>query len=471
MYWEPENEAINDDTDSEYNVTEEYSSEGEQGILYLSSSSDPECSEEDNVAEQCHKDGLRKSKRRKHKAEAKLMTLSGRCVKRRNLDEHDASSSRTKRVKKQKSGRKSSKKSVNTKALRPQRIAARNAMSLFSQITEASADEDEGGSEDDSSESEITQQDSNLLSNEADCNLQNLRLKDAKAEKASLCNSVDVVKPLEPYASQMNTGKTRLVLKLPLHTRPQIVNEANLATSTSSPTQGTIKEAWVDLISQDPGSSSANPLAIINELSKNCNTNDFRETESERVEGHLETSVGDMESKLRWGEFKGQTSKPDLLPTNASPGFCASSDACEGNENDITVHAKPENEFGFPCPSSQIQDCGGKLLRGACGVDETGTSEGMRGSRNKNRSTEDVHKLSLCDFSPLDNLKENPPSKPIKLRIKSKKISRDPKSPSQLKFITPMDVLSRAGGDLTSERLPCMEDKSVFVSTRRGRRL
>ena len=72
IYWEPENEAINDDTDSEYNVTEEYSSEGEQGILYLSSSSDPECSEEDNVAEQCHKDGLRRSKRRKHKAEVSV---------------------------------------------------------------------------------------------------------------------------------------------------------------------------------------------------------------------------------------------------------------------------------------------------------------------------------------------------------------------------------------------------------------
>ena len=227
----------------------------------------------------------------------------------------------------------------------------------------------------------------------------------------------------------------------------------------------------VDLISQDPGSSSANALAMINELSKNCNTNDFRETEFEKVEGHLETSVGDTASKLRWGEFIGRTSKqmaPDILPTDASPGFCASSDACEGNENDITVHTKPENEFGFPCPSSQIQDCGGKLLRGACGVDETGTSEGMRGSRNKNRSTEDVHKLSLCDFSPLDNLKENPPPKPIKLRIKSKKVSRDPESPSQLKFITPRDVLTRAGGDLTSERLACTEDKSVFGSTRRG---
>lgn len=68
MYWEPENEVINDDTDSEYNVTDEYSSEGDQRILYSSASSDPEGSEEDNMAEQYHKDGLRRSKRRKHKA-------------------------------------------------------------------------------------------------------------------------------------------------------------------------------------------------------------------------------------------------------------------------------------------------------------------------------------------------------------------------------------------------------------------
>lgn len=69
MFWEPENEVINDDTDSEYNVTDEHSSEGERGILYSYSSSDPECSEEDNMDEQYHKDGLRRSKRRKHKAE------------------------------------------------------------------------------------------------------------------------------------------------------------------------------------------------------------------------------------------------------------------------------------------------------------------------------------------------------------------------------------------------------------------
>lgn len=62
MYWEPENDAINDDNDSEYNVTEEYSSGNEQRSLSNHSSSDPECSAEDEY------DGRRRSKRKKPRA-------------------------------------------------------------------------------------------------------------------------------------------------------------------------------------------------------------------------------------------------------------------------------------------------------------------------------------------------------------------------------------------------------------------
>lgn len=65
MYWEPENEVISDDTDSEYNVAEECSTEGEQGALCSSSSRGTESSEEDSEVECSHKDGLRRSRRRK----------------------------------------------------------------------------------------------------------------------------------------------------------------------------------------------------------------------------------------------------------------------------------------------------------------------------------------------------------------------------------------------------------------------
>jgi PH-interacting protein len=69
MYWEPENEVISDDTDSEYNVPEENSSEGDHGSVSASSSSDPGCSAEDSEVEHSHKDSLRRSRRKKHKAE------------------------------------------------------------------------------------------------------------------------------------------------------------------------------------------------------------------------------------------------------------------------------------------------------------------------------------------------------------------------------------------------------------------
>jgi PH-interacting protein len=73
MDWEPENEGQvqSDDTDSEYNVTEDFSI-GEQGSLSSISSGDPECSAEDSEAEDAEVDGLRRSKRKKPKAEVSL---------------------------------------------------------------------------------------------------------------------------------------------------------------------------------------------------------------------------------------------------------------------------------------------------------------------------------------------------------------------------------------------------------------
>lgn len=73
VYWEPEIEVISDDTDSEYNIAEEYSSEGEHGSLSPASSfSDPECSAEDTEVERSHKDGLRRSRRQKYKTEVSV---------------------------------------------------------------------------------------------------------------------------------------------------------------------------------------------------------------------------------------------------------------------------------------------------------------------------------------------------------------------------------------------------------------
>ena len=65
--WEKENDAQSDDTDSEYNVPEEYATEGEQGSVSACSRS-LDCSDENSEDDQSVKEGLRKSKRQKLKA-------------------------------------------------------------------------------------------------------------------------------------------------------------------------------------------------------------------------------------------------------------------------------------------------------------------------------------------------------------------------------------------------------------------
>lgn len=67
MLWEPENEVVLEDTDSEYHVTEENSSEDEKGDISTSSSSDPDCSAEDSDAECSNRDNLRRSRRKRPK--------------------------------------------------------------------------------------------------------------------------------------------------------------------------------------------------------------------------------------------------------------------------------------------------------------------------------------------------------------------------------------------------------------------
>lgn len=63
MYLEPENDVIHDETDSEYFITDEISSD-EQEVLSVGSSSGLESSEDDKAG-QGQRDGLRRSKRKK----------------------------------------------------------------------------------------------------------------------------------------------------------------------------------------------------------------------------------------------------------------------------------------------------------------------------------------------------------------------------------------------------------------------
>ena len=67
--WEVENEAITDDTDSEYDIEDENSSGKEQESLGTSSCSETDSDVESVEHKQKQKDGLRRSKRKNERAE------------------------------------------------------------------------------------------------------------------------------------------------------------------------------------------------------------------------------------------------------------------------------------------------------------------------------------------------------------------------------------------------------------------
>lgn len=80
MDWGPENEVQSEDTDSEYNVTEDYSTGGEQRSLNSNCSTDPECSSEDTGIDDAPADGLRRSKRKKQKADVSIVYPSSQAL-------------------------------------------------------------------------------------------------------------------------------------------------------------------------------------------------------------------------------------------------------------------------------------------------------------------------------------------------------------------------------------------------------
>ena len=550
VYWEPENEVISDDTDSEYNIAEEYSSEGEHGSLSAASSfSDPECSAEDTDVEHSHKDGLRRSRRKKYRSEVsialtninfllclylfgiksffffqvEIMTSSGRRVKRRNLNECDGTSSRS-RTKKSKNGRKVSKRnSSKIQSLRPQRAAKRNALNMFSQITETSTEgDDEEGLEDDSSGSDPMIQDSNMQNTKSDRNLQNVQQKYQRGEQSSLDEFENAIKFPE---SQSNAGnRRRLVLKFSLRdskksipsedTRPKCNTQADIVHSPSRPPPKTVEEKETNLISEDPESSSMHAADL--EQSQNHNRDDFiHKPRSEETEDHLDTSAGYKDNKIRWGEVKARSSKRfrsgDFVASDACTGFDVSFDVHNGNGKDINGQTKPENGCGNSSPS-EIQNHAGELLEklgrdvepfgtGLENMDDVKNNElAPPGEANKSSSfqglslLDDHQKIDAsaissngnlnkqhkgwsgsdecrdCDSLEMDetvginhshDLKGNPPANSLKLRIRSKRIVRDPNFPSKLKFVTGTEEPSNIGGDLMSRSHSRMEHNQI----------
>ncbi|KAL1190949.1 Dynein assembly factor with WD repeat domains 1 [Cardamine amara subsp. amara] len=241
MEWEPEIDMLSDENDSEYNVPEEYSSGKEQECLNSSTSgeSDSSSGESDEVDD--HQNSLRRSKRKKHKKKAGIMTLSGRRVKKRNLEVEGAPSN-NKRTRKSRSGRKESKRKSKSKSSRPRRAAAQNALSWFSKITGTSKDaEEEDASElSDSLESESTTQDSGTGDSELDVALLNGHGKQSKGKNILICDSDDGTQHCDIRETHPAERK-RLVLRFPVRNSDKLTLLENLPGSSSdvpTPTLG-----------------------------------------------------------------------------------------------------------------------------------------------------------------------------------------------------------------------------------------
>lgn len=422
------------------------------------------------------------------------MTSSGRRIKRRNLLEVDGTSSRS-RAKKSKNSRKVSKRSSSKiQSLRPQRAAKRNALNMFSQITETSTEgDDEDGSEGDSSGSDPMMQDSDN---------QNVHQKYSRGEKSSLDELEKGIKFPE-QESQSNTGnRRRLVLKFSLRdTKKSISSEdashkcatrADVVHSPSRPPPETVEEKETNLISKDPESSSMHEADM--KQSQNHNRDDFMHKPwSEEIGDHLGTSAGYKDHKIRWGEVKVRSSKRlrsgDSIASDVCTGFNASLEVHNGSGNDINGKTKPGNGFENSS-TSEIQNHAGEMLK-VLGRDvepfgtteleivpscEVNKSSSFRGSSpidcqqeidtsaissngNLNKQCKGQSRSDECrDHDSLEmdetvgishshDLEGNPPTNSLRLRIRSKRIVRDPNFPSKLKFVAGTEEPSNVRGD------------------------
>ncbi|GMY27897.1 bromodomain and WD repeat-containing protein 3 [Fagus crenata] len=451
MDWEPENEVQSDDNDSEYNVTEDYSTGGEQGSLGSISSGDPECSAEDSEAD-TQIDGLRRSKRRKQKAEVEIMTSSGRRVKRRNLDECDDNPHRCNRTRKSRNGRKASKRKSTSKSLRPRRAAARNALNLFSKISGTSTDgEDEDGSEDNLSESESTLQDSIIESDESDRSLQNEQSKHSKGKEMSLDDSEDLVEPDELPESHYNGGnRNRFLVKfsipdsnnlvLPGSTSHKSNYLADLVGSSSRASQEAFEENGNHTSSQDPGHCSGDA---------NCSTIERKgRGRLDKVEDPLDLSESYNNGHFRWGGVKARTSKRlrfgEAMSSDAYPRSHVYLAGHDEKENNVEGYMKSQQDSVMISPHLEIQNYGDNMDRMALTNGKNigdSTSEDFKGESPKSVHVvaQDTVISSLqyrnaTDQHPEQNERVTTPIS-TKFRIKSTRILRDPESPSKQEMI------------------------------------
>lgn len=292
------------------------------------------------------------------------MTSPGRLVKSRKLGDPDNNASSSKRPRKKSRPTRLTKKRKSSTAmsLRPQRIAARSASNVHSEISEAStAGEDEEDWEDVSSESESFLQASNDQSDESDEDLRTVHRKYPKVKHGSVDTSGDVTKLPEQVDTQVNgENKKRLVLKISLKDRKKSV-----------PPESTISQCN----NQNESSSSfpkpsgeTSSFVIDTELSKKHNLNNIRDSEDHEVT----EDINAVESCSEYQEI------------------------LEGRSRSI-IDAVNRNIY----------------------MNDDGTSFGS-GQKLAGDFTDCTESELVAGTSHSHDVKDNPRPKPIKLRIKSK---------------------------------------------------
>lgn len=415
------------------------------------------------------------------------MTSSRRRKKKRNLDEPAGTTSGSSKIKKPKTGRKilKKKKSSKSKTLRPQRLAARNAQNMFSQITETSSDgEDEYELENDSSDSDLVLEDLNMEGNESDWNSQNMSQNRTREEEPSFNELEQNAKPPPFSESQSNVQtKPRLLLKLSLRdlkkqvpledTKSKFHNQADLVQPSSIP-QGITQEKRIPKCSLDPASTLAETSDV--DLSQDHNRNEY--TDMAQPEGagfHLE---GSAENEIRWGEVKMRTSrhlrsgdvdestrlddraadhmdKRHALNECVEPeSRCGSIFPCVDEEKFgtkavqyvDTVSNKELSRLDYALKSSSMESSPLREHDLKCDVAAASSNgnlnKGSEGPSDKciddSLETKEVsHSKNSHEFE------ENAPFNSTKIRIRTKKrILTDPRSPSTLKFITVKEELT-----------------------------
>ncbi|VAI26536.1 unnamed protein product [Triticum turgidum subsp. durum] len=296
-------------------------SEGEQENLSGDSSGASYSSAEidgNNLSDSANR---RRSRRKKKKLKADLVTSSGRRVKKRNLDEHDAATvSRPHRARKSKNGRSSKRKrSPKSRGLRPQRRAARHALSFLTKMG-ASTDEDEEDSES-LSDSEL-----NTESIEAEPSAWYSRPK--LGRESNQYDSEDVTQPSHFTETRGSSGNSRkLVLRIP---RRDLKVEFPSAVSVTGGGHGSVEPE----LAFEPGSSSV------------CMAEPPADGGQSTISGLHDVSSVYSNSTIKWGEVKQRSSKRCKFGDSSAGDMWPSSNNAVSQDGGKSGVQKTPHEYG-----------------------------------------------------------------------------------------------------------------------------